>query len=210
MKKTKRRPKKQATIHPHPEALPDVPVEEWERQTAESAEAFEAWVVYRDMDGRRSTRRVSEELSKSEGLIKRWALDWHWTERLRSWQRHVDELARQEQIAEIIKYRRRTARQMMAKAQTLMLPDMLLNEKLSKGAKIEELLKGISNKELVMMSIRAAQALPQIAKAEALALGDTTERTEQVSEPLDVLTERISANPAARAAAAKLIQELSQ
>lgn len=209
--KTKRRTaSNRVKLHPKPEPIPDGPVEEWERQKAESPEAFEAWVRYRDMDGKRSVQRVSVELGKAYTMIRDWSLRWHWVDRLRAWQRHVDELARQEQLDEILKMRRRQARQMMAKAQTLMLPDMLLNEKLSKGEKIEDILKGLSNKELVLLSIKASQALPHIARAEALARGDSTDRPEKPAEPLDVLTERISANPDARAAAAKLIQELSQ
>jgi hypothetical protein len=54
----------------------------WERQRGESAKAFAAWVLYRDMDESRSYQRVAQELSKSETLIKRWGTKWRWQERL--------------------------------------------------------------------------------------------------------------------------------
>jgi hypothetical protein len=54
----------------------------WERQRGESAKAFAAWVLYRDMVDTRSYQKVAQELSKSDTLIKRWGTKWRWQERL--------------------------------------------------------------------------------------------------------------------------------
>lgn len=45
----------------------------WERQPGESAQAYEAFAIYRDMGSNRSLRVVAEQLSKSDTLIKRWS-----------------------------------------------------------------------------------------------------------------------------------------
>lgn len=45
----------------------------WERQKGESAQAYEAFVTYRDMGSERSLQAVSQRLSKSIPLIKRWS-----------------------------------------------------------------------------------------------------------------------------------------
>ena len=47
----------------------DIP-ELWERQTGESAKAFEAFVVYRDMENR-SYRGVGQKLGKSKTQIQK-------------------------------------------------------------------------------------------------------------------------------------------
>lgn len=202
---------KASAVKIHADAvLPDEAVEVWERQKSETPEAFAAWVVYRDMTGKRTVRGVAEQLKKALSLIYGWSSEWNWQERLLSYQRHVDEQVRQAQLEEIKKYRARTSRNMMAKQQTLMLADMLINKKLAEGMPIEKLLAGMSNRDLVLLSIKSAQALPHIAKAEALALGDVTDRPELADQPLDVLTERLARNPEARATAARLIQEMSQ
>lgn len=57
----------------------------WDRQPDEGAKAFEAFVAYRDMIGRRSQRAVAEKLGKSETLISRWSSQHRWRDRVASW-----------------------------------------------------------------------------------------------------------------------------
>lgn len=54
----------------------------WERQPGESVKAFDAFEVYLYMGSQRSIRAVSEKLSKSEALIKRWSSQWYWVRRV--------------------------------------------------------------------------------------------------------------------------------
>lgn len=187
----------------------DEDVEPWERQPDESSEAFGAWVVYRDMVGKRSCARVAQELTLAPALIRRWSADWRWVDRYRRWENHKDALARAAVLQEIVAFRRRAARQSMAKAQTVMLADMALTQRLGElGNNPSELLKNFSVEELYGMALRGASALPNLLRAEALALGDSTDRTE-VAAQKDTLSSQIAARPDLLARAAALIEEAS-
>lgn len=70
----------------------------WERQPGESAQAYEAFAIYRDMGSDRSLRAVAEKLSKSYTLIGRWSREKKWGERCRAYDNHLDDKARQEAL----------------------------------------------------------------------------------------------------------------
>ena len=184
-------------------------IEPWERQPGESSEAFGAWVVYRDMDGKRSAQRVATALTLSDTMVRTWGARWRWVDRYRRWENHKDALARAAVLQEIVAFRRRAARQSMAKAQTVMLADMALTQRLGElGNNPSELLKNFSVEELYGMALRGASALPNLLRAEALALGDSTDRTE-VTAQKDTLSSQIAARPDLLAKAAALIEEAS-
>ena len=65
----------------------------WERQPKETAEAFEAFVLYRNMEGRRSTRGVAQTLLKSDAMTRRWSSVHQWVSRALSWDEEVDRVA---------------------------------------------------------------------------------------------------------------------
>ena len=79
----------------------------WERQPGESAQAYEAFAIYRDMGSNRSLRVVAEQLSKSDTLIKRWSREKKWGERCRAYDNHLDDVARQEALRKYKKMRTR-------------------------------------------------------------------------------------------------------
>lgn len=56
----------------------------WERQENESAKAYEAFAVYRDMGVERSVRATAKALGKSIGLISRWSANYEWVNRVRA------------------------------------------------------------------------------------------------------------------------------
>lgn len=66
----------------------------WERQKGESAQAYEAFVTYRDMGSERSLQAVSQRLSKSLPLIKRWSREKNWVERVRAYDNELEKEAR--------------------------------------------------------------------------------------------------------------------
>lgn len=83
-----------------------IPPEPWERQKGESLKAFEAFATYRDMDGR-SLAKVGRTLGKSKALMERWSSTWEWQKRVAAWDAEQDRIARQNQIDEIKKMRKR-------------------------------------------------------------------------------------------------------
>lgn len=72
--------------------------EPWDRQSTESAKAFEAFCLYRDAGASRSIKAVAEKLGKSSGLLERWSRQNRWQERTREWDRFLDE---QKQAAKV-------------------------------------------------------------------------------------------------------------
>ena len=79
----------------------------WERQPDESAKAFEAFVVYRDMGAERSLRKVGRVLGKSTVMMERWSSANNWKARVDAWDTEQDRLNREKQIQEIAKMRTR-------------------------------------------------------------------------------------------------------
>lgn len=96
----------------------------WERLDDEGTKPYEAFAIYRDMGRERSLLKVSEKLSKSEQLIKRWSAKFDWVKRAASWDDEQDRIAREiaqkEQAEEIKRMRKRhakLAKQMLDKAE---------------------------------------------------------------------------------------------
>lgn len=96
----------------------------WERQDGETSTQFEAFVIYRDMGADRSLTKVAEKLQKSTTLMGRWSGKNNWVERAASWDDEQDRVARQEQINDIRKMRKRhadLAKNMLDKAERALL-----------------------------------------------------------------------------------------
>lgn len=74
------------------------PTKVWEQQKDESAQAFEAFVLYRDMGAERSLEAVAQKLSKSISLIKRWSREKNWVERVRAYENAQQKVAFAEDI----------------------------------------------------------------------------------------------------------------
>ena len=187
----------------------------WEQQPGESSQAFEGWAKYRDMVGRRSCYKVAVTLAKSGALVRRWSSVWGWIERARLYDTHLDRETRRENEQRILQFRRRAAAQAAGKAQTLMMVDSGIAQRLqaiaATGGTLQDALAGIDIGELIALSTRGAQALPQLIRAEALALGDTTDRPDIAMSPGtdDLLTRRIRDNDELRSLAAGLVQKAS-
>ncbi len=60
----------------------------WERQEGESKQAFEAFLAYAEMGnnfGKRSIRKVAQQLGKSATLISRWSVQHSWQKRVEAY-----------------------------------------------------------------------------------------------------------------------------
>lgn len=82
----------------------------YERLPGETAKAFQAFTVYRDLGIHRSFESVANQLSKSATLIRRWAAKYNWGERIECWDIDQDYERQKEAIAAKRKeYRRNLA-----------------------------------------------------------------------------------------------------
>lgn len=70
----------------------------WEKQSGESAQAFEAFRIYRDLGSKRSVSAVYTELSKSRQLISRWKQKFDWDKRTAAYDKAIEDEARKEAV----------------------------------------------------------------------------------------------------------------
>lgn len=77
--------------------MAESPVEPWERRSGESAQAFDAFAVYRDLGPARSVTKVARELDKSRSLLGRWSKTYAWVMRAAAWDREQDRVFLAEQ-----------------------------------------------------------------------------------------------------------------
>ena len=124
----------------------------WERREDESTKAYEAFCIYRDMGIQRSLSKVAEELQKSDTLMGRWSRTYDWVERAAQWDSEQDRVARQQQLDEIKKMRKRhaglasTMLLKAAEALQLLHPDEIKAQDVSRmvdvASKLERLSRG--------------------------------------------------------------------
>lgn len=81
----------------------------WEPVENESSKNYEAFCIYRDMGTQRSLSKVAKKLKKSETLMGRWSGQFNWVERAAAWDSEQDRIARQKQIEDIKKMRKKHA-----------------------------------------------------------------------------------------------------
>lgn len=67
-------------------------------QPGESATAYEAFAVYRDMGAERSMVKAGQVLAKTRGTMDRWAARFNWTARVRAFD---EEVARRSTVASV-------------------------------------------------------------------------------------------------------------
>ena len=85
-------------------------IEPWEQQENETAPAFAAFVIYRDLGlGIRSVAKVGQQLGKSKTLIERWSSQWNWVNRCRVYDQELDRMIRERHMSELYAARDRHA-----------------------------------------------------------------------------------------------------
>lgn len=63
---------------------------EWERGEGETAKAYEAFRIYRDMGAERSLSRAAEQIGKSVRLLKKWSSTHGWMRRVHAYDEYID------------------------------------------------------------------------------------------------------------------------
>lgn len=79
----------------------------WERQPGESEEAYAAFTDYYK-NPKRSQKKTAKAVGKSEALIYRWSVRWHWSERAREYD---NALVREDYLATIDEIRKMNRKQ---------------------------------------------------------------------------------------------------
>lgn len=67
----------------------------WDRQVGESAPAWEAFALYRDMGSDRSLAHVSRQVGKHKTLMDRWSRRWSWVARVAAFEDEADRIKQQ-------------------------------------------------------------------------------------------------------------------
>jgi hypothetical protein len=147
----------------------------WERWPGESAKAYVAFCLFRDLGPRRSLDAASRRyhhpgpeappppggrLPRASGTIRRWAQRWSWVERARAWDQETERLQQVEHLAAIQEMAQRHAK-----------------EALLMQNKAIERLRQLRPEELGARETLAF--LVEAAKLERLARGEPTERVTQ-------------------------------
>lgn len=147
----------------------------WEQQAGESAKAYAAFCLYRDLGSRRSLDEASRSYHRSgrdiqhasagrspraSGTIRRWAQRYNWLARARAWDQEAERIKQAEQHAAIQEMAERHAKEAL----------MMQN-------KAVERLRQLRPEELGARETLAY--LVEAAKLERLARGEPTERVSQ-------------------------------
>ncbi len=139
-----------------------------ERRAGESAPAFEAFALYRDLGPSRSINLVGRELSKSASLIGRWSAKWRWIERVDEWDRHQDERRRAAESAAVDEMSHRHADAVQVQIEALVAPATALLRRLEEDPAS---LSALDTKDLALLVSKSARPLSQLLEAERKALG---------------------------------------
>ncbi len=124
----------------------------WNKQKKETAKAFEAFCVYRNMGLERTLEKTADELNKNISLINKWSSKFEWIERTSAYDEYLEEKKLEQQEKEISKMNERHIQESLAlqkkallKLQKLDPGDASVNEMLrmfEMGAKLERTARG--------------------------------------------------------------------
>ena len=121
----------------------------WERQPGESEEAYEAFTDYYK-NPKRSQKKTAKAVGKSEALIYRWSVRWHWSERAREYD---NALVREDYLATIDEIRKMNRKQavigVLLQTKGVAALQKLKPEKLNAKELIQFLIQGTDRKSVV-------------------------------------------------------------
>jgi len=151
-------------------------IKPWDRQIKETAKAYEAFIIYRELGLERSYPKVAQRLLKSGTLIKRWSAKYNWTERIAEFDSYVSSKLDEQYIEKTKDVNREHLKLLEASRRALMSVIVTLNDKLETGGLKE--LEGWSLEKLFDYLKLCLPKVEQIIKLERLLRGLSTDHLE--------------------------------
>lgn len=160
----------------------------WERQPGESAKAFRALAIYRDLGDTRSLRRAAEALQQHPATLREWSRRHNWQLRIQAWDTEQDRIRQAAALEAVQAMARKHANQAGLAQEALMVPIRVVAEKLAAGGAdgLREWVEGLSHEEALELAAASARLLPSLQQAERLARGEPTEITQSQNLNLNV------------------------
>ena len=135
----------------------------------------EAFVAYRDMS-ERTFARVARELRKSGSLVRGWASEDGWEERVRAWDAECDRRRREEFLEHGAYVAREQAEDAARLREALMAPARVVVERLERArSEGGDSFEGLDMAAMLRLTATAARAFAQAAQVERQALGLSTD-----------------------------------
>jgi hypothetical protein len=163
-------------------AREDSDLEVWERQPGESAPAFQAFVVYRNLRSKRSLKAVHLEVGKNTRLMARWSGRHGWVDRAAKFDLHEDRLQRAAMVEAIEEMAKRHTDASMQGVEVLSLPLRALAARMHNEPEVVmEELAGLPASSLIRLAKMVMPALALAISTERMARGEPTAVIEEVT-----------------------------
>jgi hypothetical protein len=143
----------------------------WEQQDGESPQAYEAFRGYLDQyPTERSQPKLAKTLGKSRSLLSKWAVQWHWIDRVTTYDVWNERQQFEEHRRNVAKMHKDHSDGFAAVYRNLLLPAEALLAKMraDRSGTIAQL-TALPTKDLVRLTIEVGRVLPNVASAERLA-----------------------------------------
>jgi hypothetical protein len=148
----------------------------WERLPGETAKAFHAFTVYRDLaPNDRSHPNAARELGKHVSLCARWSAMFDWVNRAAAWDDEQDRQKQKLALAELEKMKTRHVQQTRLATQVATITMAALTKRAQANS---NLFAEASDGSLARLAAAAARSLPQLQEAERNALANPQQKLE--------------------------------
>lgn len=150
----------------------------FDQQPRETAKAYAAFVIYRDLGSERSLQETAQKLAKNLTTIKQWSALHNWVDRARSYDAALDARARAATENEVIERRRRMLEKHARQADELGQAAQMILDEFKDRVGIRGGMKGIDRDTLVKLVLGLPKMTETAQKLERLAEGEATDRHE--------------------------------
>lgn len=151
----------------------------WEIQPGETAGAYEAFCIYRDLGRDRKVSEVAKRLNKSAVTMNRLSQKYGWVERCRAWTAELDRKKREAYVRETEEMIKRHCNESKLFQTVLILPVKALLKKMEKEGEKAKSFNNASVSTLYDKALKAAQVFSNIIGIERISRGESTEFVKQ-------------------------------